>query len=56
MSERWIDGVLWVEELSSTMDTSRWAATETSIRFRKRRSASARCRGVSSEITCPEAA
>src|SRR5205807_4221962 len=54
-SQRWIDGVLWVEELSSTTCTSRCAGTEASSRFKKRRNSSARCRGVISAITCPEA-
>src|SRR5947207_1175534 len=44
--QRWIEGVLWVEELSSTTCTSRCAGTEPSIRLRKRRNSSARWRGV----------
>src|SRR5205807_2419410 len=54
-SQRWIEGVLCVEELSSTTWTSRCAGTVVSIRFRKRRNSSARWRGVVSAITCPEA-
>jgi hypothetical protein len=41
-SQRWIDGVLWVDELSSTTCTSRSSGTGASIRLRKRRNPAAR--------------
>src|SRR3954449_10902833 len=54
-SQRWIAGVLWVEELSSTTWTASGSGTDLSTRFRKRRNSSARWRGVMSAITWPEA-
>lgn len=55
LSQRWIEGVLWVEELSSTTWTSRPSGTERSTKLRNLRSSSARCLGVMSAITFPEA-
>src|ERR1039458_6146401 len=54
-SHRWMDGVLWVELLSSTTWTVRPAGTVRSMRFRNFWNSTARWRAVSWWVTTPVA-
>ena len=54
-SQRWIEGVLWVEELSSTTCTSRCPGTAWSMSVQEAAELLGAMAGVMSAITFPEA-